>query len=159
MSFSYASAYKKHAEEKEKMHALYKELNMTDEQIKAIDEFDDREFRSECVYRFHTQPLDIPDETDFDDGQNPLYKEFGDVLSVEMKLTFSGKHGWLQEISSPELLERLLTLSEEQLDLLEQYILVGRNQKILSMEFGIAQQNISKRLAKILKVIRENWAK
>ncbi|GEM_PF-1729011 len=151
MSISYASAYKKRDEDKEKKHALYKELNMTDEQIKAIDEFDDREFRSDCVYRFHTQPLDIPDESDFDDGQNPLYKEFGDVLSVEMKLTFSGKHGWLQDISSPDLLERLLELSEEQLDLLEAYVFDERTLLDIANELHMTKQGVHWKLGNIRK--------
>lgn len=151
MSFSYASAYKKHAKEKEKKHALYKELNMTDEQIKAIDEFDDREFRSDCVYRFHTQPLDIPDESDFDDGQNPLYKEFGDVLSVEMKLTFSGKHGWLQEISSPELLEKLQGLSDAQLDIVEAYVFDERTLLDIGNELHLTKQGVHWNLEKIRK--------
>jgi len=64
MAFSYASAYKKFRNELEKKHELYRQLEMTDEQIEALDSFDTREFLSDCVYRFHTQSLDICDDTD-----------------------------------------------------------------------------------------------
>lgn len=154
MSFSYASAYKKYAAEKKKKHALYKELGMTDEQIEAIDEFDDREFRAECVYRFHMQPLDIPEESEFDDGQNPLYHAFGDILSVEMEFAHSEKYGWLQEIDSPELLNRLLELSEEDLSLLTAFFLEGKTQTTIAKEKGIAQKNICKKLKRIIGFLK-----
>ena len=154
MAFSYASAYKRFNSELAKKHALYAELGMTSEQIEALDQFDTKEFLSECVYRMHSQSFDPWEEdSDFDDGQNPMYKKFGDILSVEMKITFSGKYGWIQEIESPELLSRLLKLSEEDLVILNASVFEGKTQKLIAAEQGISQKNISKKLKRIKKFL------
>lgn len=154
MAFSYASAYKRFRNELEKKHELYRQLEMTDEQIEALDSFDTREFLSECVYRFHTQSLDICEDTDYDESNTPLYKKFGDVLTVEMKLTVSGKYGWMEEITSPELQRRLMTLSEEELSILDEYVFGEKTQKEIGAEHGIAQKNISKKLKRIKEYLR-----
>ncbi len=153
MAFSYASAYKKFNSELEKKHALYAELGMTSEQIEALDQFDTEEFLSECVYRFHTQSIEIEEDSEVDESLNPLYKRYGNVLSVEMRLTFSGKYGWIQEIGAPELLSRLLMLSEEDLDILNAAVFEGKTQKLIAAEQGISQKNISKKLKRIKKFL------
>ncbi len=155
MAFSYASAYNKFRKELERKHLLYAELDMTNAQIRALDDYDTEEFLSECVYRFHNQTLEIPTDSDFDDGQNPLYKKYGDAMTVEMKVSYPGRYGWMEEISSPKLYERLMMLSEEDLSLLDEYVFGEKSQKTLSEEKGIAQQNISKKLNRIKKFLKK----
>ena len=94
MAINYGKAYRDFKKELEKKHALYDQLGMSKEQIDALDEFDWTEFRADCVYQVHTQPLEIASEPDFDEDKNPLYKKFGDVLSVELKVTFRDKYAW-----------------------------------------------------------------
>ena len=126
------------------------------EQIDALDEFDWTEFRADCVYQVHTQPLEIASEPDFDEDKNPLYKKFGDVLSVELKVTFRDKYAWLDEISSPELIGKLLSLAPEDLELLDAYVFGDKTQVELAKEKGISQKNISKKLNRIRRFLAGN---
>ena len=57
MSINYGSAYRTFRKEQGKPREQYKQLGMTDEQIKAMYEFDLKAFRADCVYQYHTQAL------------------------------------------------------------------------------------------------------
>ena len=156
MAISYGKAYRDFKKELEKKHALYEQLGMSKEQIDALDEFDWAEFRADCVYQVHTQPLEIASEPDFDEDKNPLYKKFGDVLSVELKVTFRDKYAWLDEISSPELIGKLLSLAPEDLELLDAYVFGDKTQVELAKKKGISQKNISKKLNRIRRFLAGN---
>ena len=95
-------------------------------------------------------------EPDFDEDKNPLYKKFGDVLSVELKVTFRDKYAWLDEISSPELIGKLLSLAPEDLELLDAYVFGDKTQVELAKEKGISQKNISKKLNRIRRFLAGN---
>ena len=57
MSINYGSAYRTFRKEQGKLREQYRQLGMTDEQIKAMYEFDLKAFRVDCVYHNHTQAL------------------------------------------------------------------------------------------------------
>lgn len=156
MAINYGKAYRDFKKELEKKHALYEQLGMSKEQIDALDEFDWTEFRADCVYQVHTQPLEITSEPDFDEDKNPLYKKFGDVLTVELKVTFRDKYAWLDEISSPELTRRLLSLAPGDLELLDAYVFGDETQVELAKKKGISQKNISKKLNRIRRFLAGN---
>lgn len=44
--------------EREKMYEEYRRLGMTEEQIKAIKEYDDRIEKSDCEYYMHTVSIE-----------------------------------------------------------------------------------------------------
>lgn len=155
MAFNYGKAYRDFREELGKKHELYEQLGMSQEQIDALDEYDWSEFRADCVYQVHTQSLDISTAPDFDDAKNPLYKKFGDVLTVELTFTFRDRYAWLDDISSPTLLKRLLSLSPDDLDLLDESVFGEKKQTELAKDKGISQKNISKKLRRIKKFLAE----
>lgn len=81
MGISYSKAYRKFMEELEQKHSQYEQLDMSQEQIAALDEFDWAEFRADCVYRFHTQPIEASACEDFDEDKNTLFQKFRDSRS------------------------------------------------------------------------------
>ena len=82
-------------------------------------------------------------------------KRYQDAISVtdhyhETKSRF----GWIGEIENERLLSALENLSEGDLKLLTLYVYAGYNTVELSKVYGIAQQNISKRILKITKFLK-----
>ncbi len=62
MAYNHGAAKKKFENEWKKKEKQYRELGMTEEQINAIREFDEQEFRSERVYLEKKVPLAEVDE-------------------------------------------------------------------------------------------------
>lgn len=62
MSYNHGAAKRKFETEWQKKENQYRELGMTDEQINAIREFDEQEFRAERVYLEKKVPLAEADE-------------------------------------------------------------------------------------------------
>ena len=155
MALYYGKSYREFNKELDKKHKLYEQLGMSQEQIDAIDEFDRNEFNSDCVYNFHTQPLDNKAESDFDDDKNPLYKTFLDSITVEFKATFSEPYDWMEDISSTSLLEKIRSLTPADLELLDAYVFGEMTQTELAAKKGISQKNICKKLNRIRRFLAE----
>lgn len=155
MAINYGRKYREFREELKKKHELYAQLEMSQEQIDALDEFDWTEFRGDCVYQVHTQPLEIASEPEFDETKNPLYKKFGDVLSVELKVTFRDKYRWLDDISSQALLEKLLSLSEDDLEILDAYVFGEKKYREIGEANKVTPQCIYKKIQRIKKFLAD----
>lgn len=130
MAINFGAEYKRFKKEMEKKHELYTQLGMSQEQIDALEEFDKEEFLSNNTYKRHVQSLSIDEDSDNPENLRLLFKKFGDVLSVELKAISRDKYAWLDDISSLSLLEKLLSLSEDDLDLLDAYAESQRNWNI-----------------------------
>ena len=74
---------------------------------------------------------------------------------MEMEITFPGVYGWIQEIESPELLSRLLQLSDEDLAILTASVFDSITQKTIVVEQGYSRQNISKKLKFIKSFLKK----
>lgn len=105
------------------------------------------------TYKRHVQSLSIDEDSGNPEDLHPLFKKFGDVLSVELKVTFRDKYAWLDEISSPELTKKLLSLTPEDLELLDAYVFGEKTQVELAKKNGISQKNISKKLNRIRRFL------
>lgn len=68
-------------------------------------------------------------------------------------MTFRDKYAWLDEISSPELIGKLLSLAPEDLELLDAYVFGEKTQVELAKTNGISQKNISKKLNRIRRFL------
>lgn len=86
MAINFGAEYKRFEKEMAKKHELYAKLGMTQEQINALDEFDKAEFLSDNTYKRHVQSLSIDEASENPEDLHPLFKKFGDVLSVELKV-------------------------------------------------------------------------
>lgn len=100
-------------------------------------------------YKRHVLSLDIDENTDAPEDQPLLYRKFGDALSVELKVTFREKCDWLEDITSPELKRKLLSLSPKDLAILDLYVFEEKTQQEVAKEMQLSQQAIQKRLKKI----------
>ena len=128
---------------------------MSREQIDALDEFDKEEFLSNNNYKRHIQSLSIDEDSEYPDDLHPLLQRFIDVLAVELKVTFRDKYAWIDEISSPTLQKKLLSLSDSDLDILDAHVFGEKTQVEIAKEIGISQKNVSKKLKRIKQFLKE----
>lgn len=151
MSLYIANEFKRFRSERKEKHELYRQLNMTQEQIDALDEFDTKEFLSAIRYNRHTQPLITEDYSEDSENRHVLYQKFGEVLTVELDLPSCEKYEWLDDIDSLALLKRLHSLPSEDLDILNAYVFEGKTQTEIAEKMNVSQQAIQKRIARIIK--------
>ena len=151
MAISFRKEYKDFRIELAKKHKLYEQLEMSQEQIDALDAFDWEEFHSNNNYRRHTQSLNIDRDFEHPEGMLPLYQKFGNALSVELKVEFRDRYSWMEEISSPQLLKKLQSLSEEELSLLDERVFRMKNFREIGEEKNVTPQCVSQKIKRILK--------
>lgn len=140
-------------EAKQKKQAKeYRKLGMSEEQIKAMYEFDLEQFKSDRRFYMHTQafdPIDF-DEKEDDDEKLSIFEKFADVLTTSIDdSSEKSRYWWVEEIDNPLLSIKLKKLSKEDLELLTKYVFDGYTQKDLSDIYGINQKNISKKIKRI----------
>ena len=61
------------------------------------------------------------------------------------------RYSWLDEISDPQLVERLHGLSDADLELLTQIVIDGKSYREAAKVFSYSHQNISRHIARIRK--------
>ena len=145
MAINFGAEYKRFEKKWQRSMRLYAQLGMSQEQIDALDEFDKEEFLSDNTYKRHVQSLSIDEDSGNPEDLHPLFKKFGDVLSVELKVTLSGQIRMAgRDIFPPELIGKLLSLAPEDLELLDAYVFGEKTQVELAKTNGISQKNISK---------------
>lgn len=74
---------------------------------------------------------------------------------MELKVTFRDKYAWIDEISSPTLQKKLLSLSDSDLDILDAHVFGEKTQVEIAKEIGISQKNVSKKLKRIKQFLKE----
>ena len=129
---------------------------MSQEQIDALDEFDKEEFLSNNTYKRHIQSLSIDEDSENSEDMHPLFKKFGDVLSVELKVTFRDRYAWLDDISSQTLHKKLLSLSEDDLDVLDAYVFGEKKYREIGEAKKVTPQCIYKKIQRIKKFLAQD---
>ena len=155
MSFNKGYELKKFETHWEKLRIEYTAAGMTEDAIQKMYEYDRQQFNAERTHLERTQELSTDTFECSEDENSPLMKRYQDAISVtdhyhETKSRF----GWIGEIENERLLSALENLSEGDLKLLTLYVYAGYNTVELSKVYGIAQQNISKRILKITKFLK-----
>lgn len=135
-----------------KLRVQYREAGMSEDAIQAMYQFDLDVLNSERAYVDNTQPIFIA-EGDKDSVESKEYERAITVTDVyhETKTRFA----WVGEIKDERLQERLEKLSDEELQLITLYFHDEYSTVELSKVYGIAQQNISKRILKITKSLKK----
>lgn len=89
----------------------YRAAGMTEEQIKAMYEFDLAQFNSDRAYYSHTQSLDIHEENDEgDEVEDSFVRQFFDDFTVSDQdeyLVSSSRYGWIETIENSALANEL----------------------------------------------------
>ena len=149
MAFNFAIAYKKYEQQETQKRAYYARLGMAQSDIDAICAFDKKQFLSDCRYQRRMQSLTAEDE--YGDERSPLLVKFADVLTVYQTPSMTERFWWVDEIESPELIQKIKKLTVEELELITMYVFDSLTQKEIAEKLNLTQNAVHKRLKKLLK--------
>ena len=122
MAFNYAHEKKKFEKEWKRLRCEYTSAGMSLEDIEAMRQFDLKVFNSNRRYFSHTQPLLSSDCGEDDSGQEDksvLLERFSETMSVtDDGVSFHGRYWWIEELDTPELIQAIKMLSDNDKELL-----------------------------------------
>ena len=133
----------------------YEDAGMSSEAIQAMYDYDWSVFNANRSYQNHTQEMAAPSFEQSEESYSPLMNKYQEAVSVtdtyhETKSRFT----WIGEIEDENLLSALEKLSDDDLEILTLYIYEGYSTVELSKAYGIAHQNISKRIIKTTNFLK-----
>ncbi len=140
----------------EKQDREYRALGMTEEQIKAIHDFDLEVFLSDRRFAEHNQQLDLTTDDMDDEGQCPLMKDFAENLSDQLRLEIADRFWWIQEAEDGCLLKAICEMTETQKLILTLLAFEERSQKEIGQILAKSQQAISRQLKEIKEILLKN---
>ena len=147
---------KKFEAQQERLKKIYLENGMSEEQIKALYEFDKKEFKSRRIYAMRTQRFDFEAfDGEADEGQNPLYDKFLEALSVTDEYVSEERFGWIEEIENPKLAKAMKKLGVDEKELLTEWLVDNLTQEQMAKNFKVRQSTISKRIDALKKFFKE----
>lgn len=159
MSFNNGLERKKFEASWEKMRVEYAAAGMDAAAIEEMYRFDLSVFNSDRRFAEHTQGM--PDQQFDDDGDaarddnSALLKKFHDSFTVVAQETDeTRRYGWLDEIERENLAAALKQLSSEDVELLTLYAMEGYSVTEIAAMKGIAHQNVSKKIRRIRKFLK-----
>jgi hypothetical protein len=121
------------------------------------ERYDWENFKKERIYAIHTQEFR---EAQYDNGnsqedKSPLFKKFLSAISRWDNYAASTSTGWIEDITDERLAARLKELSQEDLELLTQFIIQGFTQSDLEqMGYG-KQYKISRRISRLKNFLKK----
>ena len=154
MKFNYTYENKKFIEKQKKQAEEYRKQGVSEDDIKAMYEFDREQFNSERRYREHTQPLvsvDIyNDESKV--SKSDLLSDIMSEMAVSQEETGSpSRYWWIETINNDRLAEALKALSVTDKEILTLYFVEGYVQSEIGERLGTTQKQISRSLKRIIK--------
>lgn len=154
MKFNYQTEKRKFNEKWKRLYEEFKKAGMTEQMIQEMHDLDWDEFKRERVFARHNQYMESyineSDEFARDEGQNTLLEKFMEHLTVR-DVYFDKGFGWIEEIDSEPLYKALKSLSEDQLEILTEYVFQKNTQKEIAENLGISQPALSQQIATIKK--------
>ena len=158
MKFNYQTEKRRFDEKWKRLYKEYKEAGMTEQMIQEMYALDWDEFKRERVFAKHYQYMEpyINKSAEFvrEEGQNTLLGKFMEHLTVS-DVYFDKGFGWIEVIDSKPLCKALKSLSEEQLEILTEYVFRRNTQKEIAEKLGISQPALSQQMATIKKIIKK----
>ena len=154
MSFNNGNERRKLNAKWEQLRVQYREAEMSEEAIQAMYEFDLGVLNSERAYDANTVAV-CDGEDDVDARKASDLKQYEAAITVtDTYRETKSRFAWIGEIENERLLAALENLSEDDLKLLTLYVYEGYSTVELSKTYGIAHQNISKRIVKITNFLK-----
>ena len=141
--------YDNFEKEQAKLRKEYLESGMSEECIQKMYDFDKAQLARDIAYNRRSVTFELDTEALSSLDKNPLLKDFKHKFSSELDFSFADKYFWIEEISDEKLAKRLKKLSEEDLELLNLYIINQLTQSEIAKYYGINQKNISKKIKRI----------
>jgi len=157
MGFNYAIEKAKFEREWTQLRVEYEKAGMSNEKINILHDYDWENFKKERIYAIHTQEFR---EAQYDNGnsqedKSPLFKKFLSAISRWDNYAASTSTGWIEDITDERLAARLKELSQEDLELLTQFIIRGFTQSDLEqMGYG-KQYKISRRISRLKNFLKK----
>ena len=135
----------------DKFREEYRAAGMTEDAIQKMYEYDLAVFNDDRAH--HRYDVEIPTADDSENQSN--YVEYERATTVtdtyhETKTRFA----WVGEIENTRLQSALEDLSEDDLLLVSMYVYEGYDTVEISKVFGTTKQNISKKIRRISKFIK-----
>jgi hypothetical protein len=146
MEFNNGNERRKLNKKWERLRVQYQQAGMSEDAIQAMYDFDLGVLNSERSYVANTLAI-------VDDGDDNTGRKSSDFKQYEKAITVTDTYhetrtrfAWVGEIKDKRLQEGLEKLSDEELRLITLYFRDEYSTVELSKVYGIAQQNISKRM-------------
>lgn len=145
---------KKQAEE-------YRKLGMTEEQIRAMYEFDLEQLKSDRRYNMHTQELtssefDDFEEDDDDDSKSALLKKYTAQMTSKLEaMTGDDAKWWLDKVEDERVVHEYRKLCEKDKAILKMTFVEGMSQKEIADKLHCSQPSISQKLVTIYKKLKK----
>jgi len=154
MEFNNGNERRKLNKKWERLRVQYQQAGMSEDAIQAMYDFDLGVLNSERSYVANTLTI-VGDGDDSTGRKSSDFKQYEKAIAVtdtyhETRTRFA----WVGEIKDKRLQEGLEKLSDEELRLITLYFRDEYSTVELSKVYGIAQQNISKRILKITKFLK-----
>lgn len=147
----------KFEKEQVELRKEYLALGMTEEQIQSLRSRDEEWYRSRRRYARHTQSLNITafDEDDGDDEtKNPLLKKFLHNFSVEDKHWENSRFGWIEQIEDKTLYRALISLSDNDKEILTMLLYDGMKQKDIAAQKGMKKSALSRKIGRLKNFLK-----
>lgn len=138
----------------ESLRVQYRKAGMSEEAIQTMYEFDMGVLNSERAYITNTV---VVDDADSDDDARKVadFKQYEAAITVTDTYHETKSHyAWVGEIHNEQLASALEKLNDKDLELLTLYAYEGYSVVELSKVYHVAHQNISKRLSRITKFLK-----
>ena len=137
----------------------YREAGMSSEAIEEMRKFDWEEFKQRRNWRLHEtlfSELRPTEESDDPDPTIPSPSLSEDLVTTDKYADTpkSNQYHWLKEITSPDLLNQLLLLSDSDLALINAYLFEGLSQNEISERLGVNQSVVSRKIKRIKKALK-----
>lgn len=136
MSWNNGYETKKFKKEQERIAKQYRNHGASEELINEMLEFLLAQFREERTYREHTESFEITEYLSKDNTE------------------FHSRYWWIEEISDPNLVKKIKSLSKDDIELLTLYAISGYTQDEIAQMKGCTKQNIQKKIRRIKNFLK-----
>ena len=160
--FNYGYGRMKLEEEFSQMAEICHEEKFPKEKIEEIHKLLLEILNSERRYRKHTQSYGLfSNGEDAGEDNTPLLKKFLGTLSITPEeISHWGRMAWIDDLDTPEVIEWVKSLGEEDLQLLTLLVVDDKKQTEIAQLLGKHDSAISRRMKKLrkslAKVLPEN---
>jgi len=159
MEWNNGKERKKFEKQQARLREEYRKAGMTEEQIKAMYEYDLSVFRKNRIEAIHTQRLDLDafdDDSATDEGQNPLLLKFADKLTVELSISNTSRYAWVEDVENEKLAKALKQIRKSDLELLTLWLVDRYSITEIAQLIGVDKSNISRRITKLKTFFKKN---
>lgn len=159
MEWNNGKERKKFEKQQARLREEYRKAGMTEEQIKAMYEYDLSVFRKNRIEAIHTQRLDLDafdDDSATDEGQNPLLAKFSEQLTVELSITHTSRYAWVEDVENEKLAKALKQIKKSDLELLTLWLVDRYSITEIAQLIGVDKSNISRRITKLKTFFKKN---